>query len=192
MPNQPLFGIKRLVVHCATGFADPNSFILFLIIPLDKVTERKRLDGSDDTITSSSLEKISLLRKLGCPLQVNLDSGLLGFHLRCIVGDLSCQNLFLTLGRTDMLNPHMNPLLQDPSIHKFVYSNSNGTLSHIEDNTGPTMVVLMWHTTVYGGIGEDVYVVSYFDVHEVLREVDGAMLAEFLRKHVPGAGTNSK
>mmetsp|Transcript_3040 Transcript_3040/g.3375 ORF Transcript_3040/g.3375 Transcript_3040/m.3375 type:complete len:92 (-) Transcript_3040:72-347(-) len=91
-----------------------------------------------------------------------------------------------------MLNPHMNPLLQNPSIDKLVDSDSNGTLGHVKDNSGTTVVVFVGHTLVDGGVGEDVDVVTDFDLEEVLGEVDGTVLAEFFGKHVPGPGADSK
>jgi len=91
-----------------------------------------------------------------------------------------------------MLDSHMNPLLQDPSVDKFIYSYTDSRLSYIEYNTSTTMVMFVGHTLVDGWVCKDVNIVTHFDREEVPREVDWTVLAEFFGKHMPGAGADSE
>ena len=54
------------------------------------------------------------------------------------------------------------------------------------------MIMLEGHTLMDGGVGKDIDVVTDFHGHKVLREFDGAMVAEFLGEHVAGSRTFSE
>ncbi len=164
---------------------------LILFKCLYKVTEWKRLDGGDNTVLSGLLEEVSSLGELGGPLQVNLDSSLAGLFLGSLVGYLTGKDLLLALGLADVLNANMDTLLKDTSIDELVHTYTNGRLGYVENNSGTSVVVLVGHTLVYGGISEDINVVTNLNVHQVLGKVDGSMLPEFFGKHVPGAGAGS-
>ena len=43
----------------------------------------------------------------------------------------------------------MQLLLDDASINRLIYNNTNGSLGHVEDDTGTTMVVLERHALVH-------------------------------------------
>lgn len=159
---------------------------------LHKITERKRLNGSNDTIRSSSGKEISLLGKLGSPLQVHLDSSLLSLHLGLFIGNLASKNLLLALGLANVFNTDMNTLLKDTSIDRLVDTNSNGRFGHIEDDSSASVIVFVGHTLVNGGVGENVNVISYLDRHLVLREGRKSMLTELFGKHVPSTSAGSK
>jgi hypothetical protein len=102
-------------------------------ISLDKVTEGRGLDGSEDSVINSSLEKVSILWKLGGTLKIDLDSSFGGFGL----GNLSVldalQNFLSALGLSYMLNADMNMLFNDSSIDQLVHKNTNGSLGNVED-----------------------------------------------------------
>ena len=140
-----------------------------IIISLDQVTERKRLNGGNSSISSSSFKKVSLLRRLGVTLQVNLlatlTSGLLGGLVGLHTGD----DLLLALGSADVLNTNMDTLLEDTSIDKLVHTNTNGRLGNVKDDTGASVVVLVGHTFMDGWVSKDVDVVTNLDGEEVLR-----------------------
>jgi len=170
----------------------PFSFSLLVSRALDKVTERKRLDGSDNAISSSSRKEVPNLRLNGLSLQVDLDSGLLGQSLCLLVGNLTCDNLNLALGLTDMLDTYMNTLLNDTSVNGLVDTYSDSRLGYVEDDSSTSMVMLMGHTLVDGRVREDIDVVAYLDRHLVLGKGGKSMLTELLGKHMPGTGAGSK
>lgn len=152
--------------------------------------ERKWLDGGDNSISSGG-EVISLLWKLGCTLQINLNTSLTCLLFGSLVGNLPGQNFFLALGSPDVLNTDMDTLFQDTSIDKFVDTDSDSGFCNVEDNSSTSVVELVWHTLVDGWVGEDVDVVTNLYGHEVLGEVDGSMLPMFLGKHVTGTSPGS-
>ena len=91
-----------------------------------------------------------------------------------------------------MLDTDVNSLFNDSSIDKLVDTDTNGCLGDVKDNSGTSMVELVWHTPVDGGVGKDIYVVAHLDAHQVLGHVDGSMLAKFLREHVARTRPNSE
>jgi hypothetical protein len=160
-------------------------------LDLNQITEGKRLDGGEFRVTRA-LEEISFLGKLGCSLEVYLDTGLGGLGLGLFVLDLSCQDFLLALGVTNVLDSDMDALLDDASVDHLVDTNTDGGLGDVEDDSGASVVSLVGHTLVDGGIGKDVDVVTHLDVHQVLRQVDGSVLPEFLGKHVARTRSGSE
>jgi hypothetical protein len=140
-----------------------------IIISLDQVTERKRLNGGNSSISSSSFKKVSLLRRLGVTLQVHLFATLTGSFLGSLVGLDTSDDLLLALGSADVLNTNMDTLLEDTSIDKLVHTNTNGRLGNVKDDTGASVVVLVGHTFMDGWVSKDVDVVTNLDGEEVLR-----------------------
>lgn len=165
---------------------------LNLLLSLNEITEWKRLDGGKNTVLSSLLEEVSCLRELWSSLEVHLYTGLTGFSLGSLVGDLTGENLLLALRLTDVLDAYMDTLLDDASVYKLVHTYTYGGLGDVENNSGTSMVMLVWHTLVNGRVGENINVVTNLDVHQVLRKGGKSMLTELLGKHVPGTGAGSK
>jgi len=161
------------------------------LVCLNQITERQRLNGGELGVTRR-FQKVSFLWQLGCSLQVDLDTSLGGFGLGLFVVDLALKDFLLALGVTDMFNSDMNTLFDDASIDQLVDTDSDGGLGDIEDNSGASVVSLVGHTLVDGRIGENVYVVTDLDVHHVLGQVNGALLPEFLGKHVARARSDSE
>jgi len=91
-----------------------------------------------------------------------------------------------------MFNPYMNSLLQNASVHHLIHTNTYRALGNIKHDSGPSVVVLVWHTLVDGGISEDVDVVAHFNGAEVTREIDGSVFAKFLGEHVSRTSAGSE
>lgn len=142
------------------------------------------MDRRNDTVTASRRQIVTTLGLLGDSLEIDLDTRfsrlLLGFFILL----LSLQNFFLTLAVSHVFNTHMNALFNDPSVHQLVDADSHRTLGHVENNSGASVVSLVWHTLVYGRIGEDIHVIAHLDFHQVLAEMDRSLLAKVLGKHV--------
>lgn len=164
----------------------------FFVIVLDKITEWKRLDRSDFTIISGSLEEVSILWKLGSSLKIHLDSSLCGFSLGSFVVLLSLQDFLLALGWSDVLNANMNTLFDNSSIDQLVDTYTDGRLRNIEDDSSSSVVSLVGHTLVDRGIGENINIVTNLDLHQVLGKMNGTMLAKFLREHVSRTRSDTK
>jgi len=90
-----------------------------------------------------------------------------------------------------MLDADMNALFQNTTIDIFVHTNSNSGFGYVEDDSGSAVVELVWHTLMDGWVCEDIYVVTNFNRHKVLRKVDRSMLPVFLGKHVTGTSPDS-
>jgi len=157
--------------------------IIGSIISLNQITERQRLDGGSLGITRGH-QKVSNLGKLGCSLQVDLDSSLGGFFLCLFVVNLTLEDFFLTLGMTNMLDSDMNALFDDTSIDLLVDTDTYGCFRDIEDDSGATVVSLVGHTSVDGWIRENIDVITNLDIHQVLRKMNGSVLTVLLGKHV--------
>ena len=167
-------------------------FHVRIIISLDQVTERKRLDGGNSSISSRSGKEVSLLRLVGVTLEVDLFSTLTSGLLGSLVGLDTGDDLLLALGRTDVLNTNMDTLLKDASVNVLVHTNTDGGLGDVENDTGTSVVVLVWHTLVNGRVGKDVNVVTDLNRKHVLGKVGHAMLPELLGKHVTRTRADSE
>ena len=91
-----------------------------------------------------------------------------------------------------MFNTNMDSLFDDSSIYQLVDTDTNGSLGHVENDSGTSVVTLVRHTLVDGRVGKNINVVTDLDVHQVLREMDGTMLAMFLREHVARTRPDTK
>jgi len=109
-------------------------FHIRIIISLDQVTERKRLDGGNSSISSWSGKEVTLLGLVGVTLQVNLLATLTSSLLGSLVGLDTGDDLLLALGRADVLNADMDTLLDDASIDVLVHTNTNSRLGNVEND----------------------------------------------------------
>ena len=91
-----------------------------------------------------------------------------------------------------MLNADMNSLLDDSSVDQLVDTNTDGRLGYVKDNTGTSVVELVWHTSVDGGIGKNVHVITNLDALQVLGHVGKTALAELLGEHVARTRSDSE
>ena len=112
------------------------------------------MNGGELGVTRG-FQKVSLLGKLGCSLQIDLDTGLGGFRLSLFVIDLALEDFLLALGVTDVLDSYMNTLFDDASVDQLVDTDSDSRLGDIEDDSSASVVSLVGHTLVDGGIGKD-------------------------------------
>ena len=154
------------------------------LIFLDEITERQWLDSSDGAIISSSLQEVSLLGKLGCTLEVYLDSRLRGFGLGSLILLLSLQDFLLALGLPHVLDTNMNTLFNNSSIDYLVDTHTHSRLGDVENDSSSSVVSLVGHALVDRGIGKDVHIVANLDIHQVLRKVNRSLVSEAFRKHV--------
>jgi len=109
----------------------------------------------------------------------------LGRLLGSLVGLDTVQKILLTPRGLDVLNTHVNPLLDDSVANLLVDLNTNGTRSHIPDHSSSPMVESERHALVDGGIGLDVHIIADFVGSEVFREGHWSMLSEGLCKEFP-------
>jgi len=91
-----------------------------------------------------------------------------------------------------VLDSDMDALFDDAAVDHLVHADSDGGLGDVEDDSGASVVSLVGHTLVDGRIGEDVDVVTDLHVHQVLAQVDGAVLPEFLGEHVARTRSDSE
>ena len=168
--------------------------LLFALLQekLDKITERKRLDGGNNTIRSRHCQKVCLFGHFWGSLEVDFDSCLSRFFLCGFVFLFTSQNFGLTLGFTHVLDAHMDALFNDAAIDFLVHTHPNRTLGDIENNSRASVVCLVWHALVDGWIGKDIHVVTGLDFHQVLTEVDGAMIPVLFREHVARSRAGSE
>jgi len=171
---------------------DVSRLIFTITIFLNQITERKRLNSGNFSISARCGKEVSFLGGLSLTLQVHLFTSLASSLLGSLVGLDTLNNFLLTLGLTDVFNSDMDTLLKNTPVDKLVHTNTNGGLGHIENNTSTSVVVLVRHTLVDGRVGEDVNVVSNLHRDEVLGEVGQTTLAKFLREHVARTRSDTK
>lgn len=117
------------------------------------------------------------------PLQEDVLTSELGGPLLLGVG-LDTVDESLTAGRvSDVLNTDVDTLLEVPSSNDLVDDNTDGGLGDVVDDTGLSVVDLVWHTLLDGTVGLDVDDVTNTVLCEVGRHVDHTLLPE-----VPGEG----
>jgi hypothetical protein len=135
---------------------------------LNQITERHWLDGGDLSIPTRSGEEVSLPGLLGLALQVDLLPTLTGGLLRGLVALDARDDLLLTGGLANVLDAHVDALLEDASVDELIDAHAHGHLRYVEDDAGASVVVLVGHALVYGRVGEDVHVITDLHGHEVL------------------------
>ena len=164
------------------------SLLLFILAAqqkkLDKITERQRLNGGNDAIRSRHWHKVCLLGHLWVTFEIDFDSSLASFLFCRFVFFHTSQNFGPAFGFAHVLDADVDALFNNAAIDFFVDPHTDGTLGDIENDSSASVVSLVWHTLVNGGIGKDIHVVARLDFHQVLAKVDGAMLPMFLGKHV--------
>ena len=183
---------KSIGCLCVTYYKDYYFHVRIIIISLEQVTERKRLDGGNSSISSRSDKEVSFLGLDGVTLQVNLLATLTSSLLGSLVGFDTGDDLLLALGLADVLDTNMDTLLKDASVDILVHTNTDGRLGNIEDDTGTSVVVLVGHTLMDTGVGENINVIADLHGKHVLGEGGQAMLPELLGKHVARTRTDSE
>jgi len=97
------------------------------------------------------------------------------------------QEILTTAGMTDMLCSDADLLLFDPVPDRLGDHHTQGSVGHIENATGTTVVVFVGHTRMDGSIGFDVDDVS--DLVDLQQRRDGrhAIFTEWPSEHVPSS-----
>ena len=103
--------------------------------------------------------------------------------------DLPVQVLQSALGRHDMLNLHMDSLLDNAVSHLLVHLNTHSGLGDIKNDSSASMVTLERHTLVNSSVGHNIDVVTYVIAAHVSRERNNSVVAE--SSHVTSTGTIS-
>merc|ERR1712138_107098 len=117
----------------------------------------------------------------------HLHTVLLGLNLLGVVSLDTVEELLTATGGGDMLDTNMHALGHDAATDLLVHDHTNGMGGDVEHTASASVVELVRHTRLDGGVGLDVDVVAKLVVDEVGRQVRHATLAERAREHVAGA-----
>lgn len=117
-------------------------------------------------------------------LQVNLLALSLSLSLQSSVGLDSVQE-FSTASRVlDVLDSQVNLLLNVSVTNNLVDDDTDGSLGNVENDTGLTVVVLVWHTLLDRTVGLDVHNVTNLVSLQVSRQRNGSVLSKVTLEHV--------
>jgi hypothetical protein len=133
---------------------------------LHKVNIRKRLDGLSTLGRRKGVEE-SALGLLGESLEGHLLGTTTDGGLGCLVRLHTSDDLGLASGGLNVGAGDVKLLLDDPAVDLFVNGDTNGSLVHVEHDTGSTVVVLERHTLVDGGIHFDVDIVTSLELPQL-------------------------
>ena len=92
---------------------------------------------------------------------------LAGGGLGPLVGGDAGKEINTALGGLDVLNANVDTLLLDAAVDDLVHNNTNRGVGDVEDDTGATVVELVGHSLLHGGVDLDVNVVS--NLHEAVQ-----------------------
>ena len=122
-------------------------------------------------------------------LQAHLLGSLLG--LDGVVLLHTVQVLLSALGRQDMLDLHVDSLLDDAVSHLLVHLHTHSGLGDIKNDSSASVVTLEGHTLVNSSVGHNIDVVTYVIAAHVRRERNHSVVAESSLEHVTSTGTIS-
>lgn len=117
-------------------------------------------------------------------LQVNLLTLSLSLSLQSSVGLDSVQELSTTSRVLDVLDSQVNLLLNVSVTNNLVDDDTDGSLGNVENDTGLTVVVLVWHTLLDRTVGLDVHNVTNLVSLQVSRQRNGSVLSKVTLEHV--------
>ena len=87
---------------------------------------------------------------------------------------------FVTTRLADVLDANVNTLAKDAATNKLVHLDTDSDLVNVEYYAGPTVVILVRHTLVYGGISVNINVVTLLEDLEVTTDVGHTLCSEGL------------
>ena len=93
-------------------------------------------------------------------LECDLGTPSLGGYLCGLVLLDASNDLLLALALVNVGDGNVDVLLDDSTIDQLLDGDTDSALVHVEDDTSATVVVLVGHTLVNGGINLDVDIVS--------------------------------
>lgn len=119
-------------------------------------------------------------------LSLQLDGNTLSLSFSTLGGVVldSLQKFGSTLGVLDVFNSQTQSLFQVSVTDHLVDDNTNRRLGDVEDNTGLTLVDLVWHTLLDGTVGLDINDVTNFVDLQVGGQWNSTMLPEVTLEHV--------
>ncbi len=133
---------------------------MFLTKHLNQINIRQRLDGLWGV--GQCVEVADLWLGVLSLQVLSWGSGTDGV-LDGLVLDLAGNDLRLASGRLQVGNSDVELLAKDAAVDLLVDSDTDGTLGHVENNSGTSVVVLERHTLVDGRIHFNVDIVSSLD-----------------------------
>ncbi len=89
-----------------------------------------------------------------------LTSGALSLSLGLLVEGHTLLELLIATGRLDVLNAHMEALLNDAPSDLLVHDDTYCALGNVPHLAGASVIVAVRHTLVDGTIGNNVYVIT--------------------------------
>ena len=139
---------------------------------------------------TSGAHKLGVTRPSRVSLQANLSlTALLGSELLVLVLLDALQEVLTALGLLHMLDANVDSLLHDTVSDLLVDFHTNGTGGNTPDDAGSTVVELVGHTLLDGGVGNNINVVSNLEGGHVGLERGHTMLAEGAREEVSGVAS---
>jgi len=121
----------------------------------------------------------------GLSLQVDVGSVGLGLLLEFGVGLDTADELFSRAGKGDVLDSEVDALLDVAVLDFLVDDDTDGRLGDVVDNTGLSVVNLVWHTLLDSTVCLDINDVSNFVLTQVCAQFDHTLLLEVSGEGIP-------
>ena len=116
-------------------------------------------------------------------------SGLLGFLLFLIVFSNSGFESFSAVGELHVFSSHVNSLSDDSVSNSLGDNDTDSSRVDVENLSGLSVVRIVWHALVNGGIDDNINVISDSEGGQGLGDVDGSSLSEWLGDFRSGSGS---
>lgn len=144
---------------------------------------RSGFDGLDLAFNDNNH---SMARKSGLALDNSLGLIKAGMGFDFLVFLHSLEKVQSALALLDVLDTDMDSFLHDSVSDSLVDLDSNGSWGNVPNNSGLSVVVLVWHTLMNGRVGTDIDIVSNVVVDQIGTKLDRSTLSEWLGKKTSG------